>query len=360
MNPEIKFTPFTEKHRKMGAHMHPFAGFLMPVYYTGVIEEHLWTRQNASLFDTSHMGMIFIDGPAQQIEPAMTQNLAKLAQGKCRYGFLLNDNGGVIDDCIVYKMSQTRYMLVVNASTVDKDLQHVRQTVGSDVKVEYKDSLKKLDFQGPKSKEVLLPVAGDVLNELKYFSFGTFEFFGQDVIVSRTGYTGEHGYEFYADEEIIVSLWDVLQEHPAVKPAGLGARDSLRLEMAYPLYGSDLDDNTTPFEAGLGSFLDFDKNFRGKDALLGPRKDCRKHLHFFRCQGKRIARAGFEAFVDGHCAGIVTGGTYSPSLKMPVGAVFLNKNLETGAEFIIKNERGIELPAEVSDKPLYKNGGIRG
>ena len=356
---EAKSTPLLDRHKALGAYIQQFAGYFMPIYYTRVIEEHNWTRSNVSIFDTSHMGVIEIVGSAADIDPALTHNLEELDIGRCRYGFLLNVNGGVIDDAIIYRIDTQKWMLVVNASTIDKDLKHLKENVASGVQVTYLDALKKLDVQGPMAREILRDICGDIVDELKYFRFGYFEFFGENCIVSRTGYTGELGFEIYISSEQIISLWSVLLENPMLKPAGLGARDSLRLEMGYPLYGVDLTEQITPIEACIDNFIDYTKDFCGKESLLQLKDKEKQNLCFFMCKGKRIARHGCSVILDSQVVGSVTGGTMSPSLGKPIGSAYINKELiKIGQEIILKNERGIELEAQIVDKPFYKTSSL--
>lgn len=356
---EIKSTPLTDSHIKLGAYMQPFAGFNMPIYYTKVIDEHLWTRNEVSIFDTSHMGVIEVDDPTLSIDHAVTQNLNTLKTGKCRYGFLLNSDGGIIDDIIIYRFSDNKFMLVVNASTVEKDLAHIRKFVSADAKVEYCSKLRKIDVQGPKAREVLRPIVGEVVDELRYFNFGYFEFFGLQCVISRTGYTGELGFELYIEEEDVISLWSTLLDNPLLKPAGLGARDSLRLEMCYPLYGVDLNESITPLEAGLENFIDFSKQFSGKDALVVQSQNLKQKLIFFMCEGKRIARHGYDVYCDNNKIGFVTGGTFSPTLNCPIGAAYIDiEHVVLHNDIVLRNERGVELAAQIVEKPFYKKSSL--
>ena len=359
MDMGVKTTLLTEKHKMLGAYMQPFAGYMMPIYYTRVIQEHLWTRENVSIFDTSHMGIIYLNGPAGSIDYALTHSVENLESGKCKYGFILNEQGGIIDDAILYRLAEERFMLVVNAATANKDLEHLRTHISSDVEVVYCEKLKKLDVQGPKAREVLRTFAGDIVDQLKYFRFGYFEFFGENVLISRTGYTGELGFEIYLNQEQIGMVWDILLENPLLHPAGLGARDSLRLEMGYPLYGVDLNESITPIEASLDCFIKMDKDFTGKQALIENKDKFIKRLYCFACQGKRIARHGFRVLIDGEDCGEVTGGTFSPSLNVPIGSAYIERiSLEPGQKIILKNERGLEIEAAIVEKPLYKNNSL--
>ena len=352
----VKTTPLYEKHCALGAHMEAFGGFMMPIYYTRITDEHLWTRKSVALFDTAHMGIIMVDDPKLSLDRVVTVNCAKLTPGRCRYGFLLNDEGGVIDDIIVYRMDESRFMVVVNAATAENDLRHIQAHVDVDVKAAFAKDLVKTDIQGPLSRDALRCLCGEAVDDLKFFAHRPVTIFGKQCILSRTGYTGELGFEIYLPAQDLVRFWDELLALDIVKPAGLGARDSLRLEMGYPLYGHELDETVTPQEAGLRTFLDMSKEFIGKKALLDKEAAMSRRLVYFICEGRRIARHGHAIKAGGQVVGTVTSGTLSPALERPVGCGFVSVDAsETGTALAIVNERGVEIPARVVDKPFCKN-----
>ncbi len=266
---ELKRTVLFDKHNELNARNVGFCGWEMPVQYEGVIKEHDACRNAAALFDISHMGEFFYEGDIENsgINSATTTDFVKLPVGKCKYGFLLNEKGGVIDDLIVYKLDPTHLMFVVNAARIDVDFEQIKSHIKSGTFENRSDITSKIDIQGPKSKEILQQITPFELGELGYFGFRETMLLGSKAIVSRTGYTGELGYELYVSNDIAPALWDKLIELGAV-PAGLGARDVLRLEKGYSLYGHELDVDTTPAEAGIDMFVQYDSHdFIGKEAL---------------------------------------------------------------------------------------------
>jgi len=251
---DLKLTPLTQEHQKLGAQMGPFGGWLMPIQYSGILTEHAWTRQQVSLFDICHMGEFLIDADAQKsgLNRIVSANLEVMSVGSCRYTSMLNESGGIIDDLIVYRLKIDQWMFVVNASRIDIDAAHIKRHLSKDAKFEDLSArLGKLDLQGPLAHEVLRQLLGSRISALTYYTFDHFVLLGENNVVSRTGYTGELGYELYLSNEKIAGLWNLLLKDNRVKPAGLGARDTLRLEMGYTLYGQDIDENITPLEAGM-------------------------------------------------------------------------------------------------------------
>ena len=250
----ILATPLIEEHRFLGARLGTFGGWMMPIQYSGIIEEHLWTRKHAGLFDICHMGEFLIEAELSRsnLESLVTIDLQGMSTSACRYGFMLNEEGGIVDDLLVYRISDTRWMAVVNAATTPGDESHMRKYLTGFARFEnVSASLGKLDLQGPEAELVLRPLAGADVEKLKYYNFGHFTVLGEKIIISRTGYTGELGYELYMPNQKIALLWNKILEDDRVRPIGLGARDTLRLEMGYSLYGQDIDAKTSPLEAGL-------------------------------------------------------------------------------------------------------------
>ena len=243
--------------------MAPFGGWNMPIQYEGILAEHRWCREKAALFDICHMGEFLYQGDivGGGLEDVFTFSVTSIPVGRSRYGFLLNEQGGVIDDLIVFRLAEDEVMIVVNAATAGNDFAviHSRLKAGAQF-TDISDATGKLDLQGPLSRDVMADLLGRNIATIPYFKFITMDILGSEAIVSRTGYTGELGYEIFLPAEKAVELWDFLLEDPRVKPAGLGARDLLRLEVGYSLYGSDLDEATTPLEAGLEGFVNFDKS----------------------------------------------------------------------------------------------------
>ncbi|MFH1189425.1 MAG: glycine cleavage system aminomethyltransferase GcvT [Candidatus Omnitrophota bacterium] len=314
---DLKNTPLIAEHERLGAKLAPFGGWLMPIQYSGIIAEHVWTRSEASVFDICHMGEFRIHGDAVKsgLDRIVTFDLTKLKVGSCRYGFMLNDAGGIIDDLIVYSLGADDWMAVVNAATIDGDEANFRKHLspGTDFR-NVSSALGKLDLQGPRSLDVLKDLAGPETAKLDYYTFGRFDLLGEEAVISRTGYTGELGYELYISADKVKELWRTLLDDARVRPAGLGARDTLRLEMCYPLYGQDITADTTPFEADKGRFVDMKKDFIGKSALL-KKGDPDRRLINFTAGSRRAPRHNYRIFSEGKDAGVVTSGSFSPAFR---------------------------------------------
>ncbi len=353
-----KKTPLYETHVAMGAKMAPFGGWLMPIQYDSILAEHAHTRNEVSVFDICHMGefMIEADPVSSGLDRIVTQNIVSMPIGSCRYGFILNEKGGVLDDLIVYRVKDKSWMIVVNAATISSDEKHfLKNLTGKYSFKNVSDNMGKLDVQGPKSKDVIAKIFGDGVNDLGYYTFGGFSLWGQSCIVSRTGYTGELGYEVYIPADHVVKLWKLLLEDKRVKPAGLGSRDTLRLEMGYPLYGQDLDTAHTPIEALFDKFVDLSKDFIGKGALLEEKKiGLRESLISFKADSRRSPRHGFGIFLEGEGRriGTVTSGSFSPSLQVGIGMGYVSEGEKVGARLIVK-DAATEIPVTVVKKPFY-------
>jgi aminomethyltransferase len=310
------------------------------------------------------MGEVVIEGDAREtgLEKVLTQKLADMPIGKCRYGFLLNEEGGICDDVIVYRLGLAKWLLVVNAATADADEAHLRKYLEKGVVVKnISSTTAKLDLQGPLSKDVLAGIAGarDAV-ELRYYTFGCFGYLGGDHIISRTGYTGELGYELYVPSEKAAELWAMLLRDPRVKPAGLGARDTLRLEMSYPLYGQDVDTSSNPIEADMGRFLDFSKEFIGKKAL--QEKSARgfsREFAYFITKSRRAPRHNFKIMKAGALIGVVTSGSFSPSLSCGIGMGYVASGAaKPGGDIVLVGDN-VEIEGSFVEKPFYKNGTAR-
>lgn len=357
----MKRTPLFNKHVSLGAKMVPFAGFEMPVQYSGLTEEHFAVREKAGLFDVSHMGQFFIEGPGAKdlLQYVATNNADALKDGKAQYTCLTNENGGIVDDLIVYKIADEKYFVVVNASNIDKDWNHINNhnTFGA-IMTNASDEMSLLAIQGPKATEILQKLTPVQLQDLPYYHFTIGEVAGiQDIIISNTGYTGSGGFEIYFKNEDAEKLWDDLMsagEEFGMLPCGLGARDTLRLEKGFCLYGNDLDDNTTPLEAGLGWITKFDKDFVAKDILEKQKSEgVTKKLAGFEMQEKAIPRNGYPVVdAEGKTIGKVTSGTMSPMKKTGIGLAYLDTDFtKVGTEIFIQI-RNKNIPAQVVKPPF--------
>lgn len=358
-------TVLADEHRAAGARMVPFAGWNMPVQYTdGILAEHHYTREHVSLFDICHMGEFRVTGDftPTKLDAALARPVADQQEGTCRYNFLLNEKGGVLDDLIVYRLGAGEFYIVVNAATRVHDAEILKQRLGNSVNfVDESECTAKLDLQGPAAAEVLIRLGIPRETLPGYYRFVPSEIHGVPCLLSRTGYTGELGYEIYIPAGKAVSVWRFLLSDPAVKPAGLGARDTLRLEMGYPLYGHEMDPETTPVEAGFGAMLKLDTNpreFVGSAALRSQKPV--KRLYGLQLAGRRAARAGASVFLHGECVGRVTSGVFSPSLGCAIALAYLPTDLtiSVGDSLDVELMRGMER-ATVIDLPFYKKGTAR-
>ena len=340
--------------------MVPFGGWEMPVQYRGIIAEYELTRHQAAMFDICHMGEFIIEGESafSGLDKLVTQRLMDMPVKSCRYGMALNEQGGVIDDLIVFRLAQTRWMVVVNAATIEKDAAHFKPHLESGSFSDISNETGKIDVQGPASRDILKSFIEGVEN-LNYYTFDFFDVLGENVIVSRTGYTGELGYEIYYPVSKIGLLWDKLLKM-GIEPAGLGARDVLRIEMAYPLYGHEISDEINPLDAGLNRFIDWEKDFIGKTSLLQYKeKGIGRKIFCFAAESRRSPRAGQKIFLkDGQEAGIVTSGTFSPFLKQGVGLGFMPVNMTVG-ERIFFGDEDVKTPALIVIRPIYKDGTLK-
>ncbi|HEY9228968.1 MAG TPA: glycine cleavage system aminomethyltransferase GcvT, partial [Gemmatimonadaceae bacterium] len=325
----LKRTPFYEKHAALGAKIVPFAGYEMPVQYAqGITAEHKAVRERCGLFDVSHMGEFIIRGAraVDFVNYVTTNDVAALAIGQVHYSTILNDRGTIEDDCLVYRFAD-RVMMVVNASNVAKDYAHVtRHAAKFGVTIEdVSDDMGLLALQGPKAAEILQPLTKTDLSAIKYYHFAEGEVAGMPMIISRTGYTGEDGFELYHDVQYSERLWDALIGAGDVTPAGLGARDTLRLEMGMALYGNDIDDTVTPLEANLQWLVKLKKGeFVGSNVLNEQKANgVKKKLVGFTLGDRNIARHGYPVFVGEQSSGFVCSGTMSPTLGIPIGTAYL-------------------------------------
>jgi len=359
----MKRTRLNKVHKELGGKMIEFAGFEMPVEYEGIISEHLAVREKAGLFDVSHMGEITIKGgDALDLVQHLTPNDAsKLVVGKAQYSALTTPKGTFIDDLLVYRLDEKEYMLVVNAVNSDKDYEWILKNKGKfSAKVRNEsDNYTQIALQGPKAQEILQPLVDIDLSEIKYYRFKFCKVVEIDSIISRTGYTGEDGFEIYTTHLEPEKIWYAIMEEGekyGLKPAGLGARDTLRLEAKMMLYGNDIDETTTVLEADLGWMVKFDKpDFLGKEALLKQKEEgLKRKIIGFEVKGKGIARPHYPVFIDGNKVSEVTSGTFAPYLKKSIGLTYLPiEYTEIGTQFEIEI-RGNMVKAEVVLTPFYK------
>ncbi len=359
MTDALKRTPLFEEHVSLGAKISPFGGWEMPISYEGIISEYDHCRKAAALFDTSHMGQFKIFGITDSgIEEAVTQCVETIPVGKSRYGFILNEKGGVVDDEIIFRISETQALMVVNAATIDKDFSVLKGRMKPGRIENISEVSGKLDLQGPLSREILSEMLG-VEIPLKYFGFSFFEFLGEKTLISRTGYTGELGFEIFVRKSRNVEAWRKILSDERVRPAGLGARDILRLEMGYSLYGNDLDEETTPVEAGLEMFVCYEKNFVGKEALIKEKEEGPKKKKIaFKTKTRRSPRRHHKILHKGIPVGEVTSGSFSPALSRGVGIGYVANGFEI-SEGIIVSDGKTEMDAEVVELPFYKGGTLR-
>lgn len=359
----LKRTPLTDTHAALGAKLVPFAGYLMPVQYpSGITAEHNAVRRYAGLFDVSHMGEFIVRGPqaVEFVNYVTTNDVAALAVGQAQYSTILNDRGTIEDDCLVYR-EDDQIMMVVNASNAEKDFAHISKALNRfDASLDdVSDETALLALQGPKAAEVLQRLTDTDLSSIRYYHFARGTVAGvKDIIISRTGYTGEDGFELYFANENAAAVWNAILEKGDVIPAGLGARDSLRLEMGMALYGNDIDDTTTPLEANLGWLVKLKKgDFVGRNALLAQKENgVARKLAGFTTTERSFPRPGYPVFVNGVRSGDVRSGTMSPSLGIPIGTAYLpTASALPGTTFEIEI-RGKRIPAVVEKLPFYKEG----
>lgn len=359
----MKNTALTETHIALGAKMVPFAGFNMPVQYEGVNAEHETVRKSVGVFDVSHMGEFLIEGPKalELVQKVTTNDASLLTVGKAQYSCLPNDNGGIVDDLIVYRIKEDTYLLVVNASNIEKDWSWIssKNDIGAAMR-NLSDDYSLLAIQGPKAVEAMQSLTSHDLSAIQFYHFVIGDFAGiEHVIISATGYTGSGGFEIYCKNTEVKQIWDKVFEAGAkfgIKPIGLAARDTLRLEMGYSLYGNDIDDNTSPFEAGLGWIVKFTKAFNNSDKLSEEKKGVLKRkLVAFELDDKGVPRGGYDIVdSEGNLIGKVTSGTMSPSLKKGIGLGYVAPEFSKFGDKINIQIRKNSAPATVVKLPFYK------
>lgn len=356
----MKPTAFTSIHKALNAKMVPFAGYEMPIQYEGIIAEHEQVRNAAGLFDVSHMGEFWVTGPdaLSFVEYATTNNVSSLATGQVQYSTMCLENGGIVDDLLVYRFAD-RFMLVVNASNMAKDWQHLTR-LAADYDVQLRDASDEtalLALQGPLAKDILSKLTPVDLNQLDFYHFLEADVSDMPMIISRTGYTGELGYELYHDPKYATSLWEKLMEAGTeydLKPVGLGARDTLRLEMKFCLYGNDIDETTSPLEARLAWVVDLEKgDFCGRDALIAQKAaGITRFLVAFEMQDRGLPRPGYELYAGEQQVGVVCSGGQSPTLKKGIGLAYVNKPHQKIDSELEIDIRGRRLSAKVVKPPF--------
>ena len=357
----LRRTPFYDIHKALNARIVPFAGYEMPVNYpSGITAEHNAVRTQAGLFDVSHMGEFVIRGDrmVEFVNYVTTNDVAALADGQVHYSTILHENGTIVDDCLVYKFAD-RIVMVVNASNREKDFAHInRHAKRFDVQLtDISDDIALLALQGPIAEQLLQPFVDIDLSKIQYYWHSWGHVSGMHSLISRTGYTGEDGFELYFDPRFAAPLWNLLIGTGKVTPAGLGARDTLRLEMGMALYGNDIDDTVTPLEANLGWLTKLNKGeFVGREALQQQKAQglSRRLVGFTVDDGRSIARHGHPVFYEGKPSGEVRSGTMSPSLGKPIGTAYLPlAGAKEGSKFEI-DIRGKRVAATVVKPPFYK------
>lgn len=359
----MKKTVLYDAHISLGAKMATFGGYDMPIQYEGILSEHFATRKQATVFDTCHMGEFRIWGPdaVKDLDNILTCHVATIKTGQCRYGLICNYDGGVLDDQILYRMGDAEFFMVVNASTQDTDLQWIMSNKSSDTSIKnLSPETGKIDLQGPLSAKIITQLLKYPVDDLKYYHWMHNEYDNKEILISRTGYTGEIGFEIFLEEKNTKSLWDDCLRLGA-RPAGLGARDTLRLEMGYMLYGNDIDETTTPLEAGIGWTVKFKKqDFSGREALLRQKEQgLSRKLVGFEVDGRRVARHGMVIESGGRPVGRVTSGTFSPSLERPIGMGYVESALDRPGGTLEVLAGGTRLDARIVPRPFWTRGSRR-
>jgi aminomethyltransferase len=361
---EPRKTPLYDKHVGLGARVVDFAGWWLPVQYTGILEEHRAVRQHAGLFDVSHMGEIRVKGPDafKFLQKIVTNTLTGMKDGGVRYSPICYPSGGTVDDALVYQFSSEEYWLVVNASNKDKDLAWIMEnSSGMEVVItDESDETAEVALQGPAAAEILEKLAGNIVTKLGYYEFmPEVMMAGVETVVSRTGYTGEDGFEIYCRPKDAEKVWDTLLDAgkpEGLQPAGLGCRDTLRFEASMPLYGHELSAEISPLEAGLSRFVSFEKgDFNGRDALLAQKaQGLRRKLVGFEMLDRGVARAGYPVLKNNEIIGHVTSGTFAPTVGKNLGMALVRADIgPVGTEIAIEI-REKPVRAQTISRPFYK------
>ena len=354
---ELK-TSLYEQHKKIGAKIVPFAGYLMPVNYDkGIKEEYQSVRNDVGMFDVSHMGFISVEGnnAADFLNYVTINNIYKLTSGSAQYSVICNENGGVIDDIIIYKKTDSLYFMIVNASNIEKDFDWLCKKNKYEVNLSNKSNqFSIIAVQGPNSRKRIMSELDLDIKEIKFYKFNHYEFSNKEIIISRTGYTGELGYEIIADHETINNIWNIFL-NANVNPCGLGVRDILRIEMKYCLYGHELNDDINPISAGLNWVLDKKKNnFIGEESILNEMNFPSKKLICFKMTERAIPRENYKVYYDNKNIGYVTSGAFSISLNQGIGLALIDARFNSKLEIFIEIRKKL-YKAEVIKPPFIKN-----
>ena len=366
---DLRATPLYDEHVRLGAKLVPFAGFAMPVQYpSGVRAEHAVVRSRVGLFDVSHMGEFRVRGPEalDLVSHVTTNDPSALSPGQAQYSVACLEEGGIVDDLLVYRLAEDDFLLVVNAANLEKDWAHLaRYAADFDAETaDESDETALIALQGPMADSVLARLTTADLGSIGFYRFVRGKVEGIPLLISRTGYTGERGFELYVEAEDAVAVWRALEaagEETGIAPAGLGARDTLRLEMGYALYGNDIDERTTPLEAGLGWLVKLEKGeFVGRDALRRQKEEGpRRRLAGFRLTERGFPRPGYDVLFRGESAGPVRSGTVAPSLDCGIGTVYLPPDAAPGEPLrVVIRDR--EVSGEVAKLPFYPDGSLAG
>ncbi len=350
-------TPLYDDHAARGGKIVDFHGWLLPIQFKGILDEHHHTRTKASVFDCSHMGEFLLKGAKaiRALEGMVFNDMICLRVGRCRYSSILDTCGGIIDDIITMRLSEDELYIASNAGPYAKVARILYRVCGAqDLSAE----TAKIDLQGPLARKVLVEMGLDGIESLKYFTVCRTRWRDTEIIVSRAGYTGEIGYELFVPNDLATRLWDALLEHEDVAPAGLGARDTLRLEMGYTLYGQDVDESHTTLEAGMGRFIDWESEFHAKEFLLMQRQMGRYKMRTgIRSKDRRAPRQGYEVFHEGRPVGVVTSGCYGPSVGYGIGMAYVPVELSTPGTKLTAGPKDMEI--ETAEFPFYRNGTCR-
>jgi glycine cleavage system T protein (aminomethyltransferase) len=359
----LRRTPLYEQHRSLGARMVPFAGYDMPIQYTGIVAEHRAVREDAGIFDLSHMGEFHFDGPKAQgaIDRLVSSDIANLEVGQARYGLLCNDRGTIVDDVIVYRTGAEHLLMVVNAANIEKDEAHVRKHLPKDVGfVDRSNDTALIAVQGPRAADIVGRVAGGSVVALPPFGVKSTRAAGAESTIARTGYTGEDGFEVFLDNADAVRVWQALMtagggsRGESLTPVGLGARDTLRLEARFSLYGNDIDETTGPIEAGLGWTCKLDKAFVGRDVIAKQKADGPKRRIVGLVVEGGVARHGHDVVSGGKAVGKVTSGTFGPTVLQNIALAYVPIDLSKVGTVLAVRIREKDVPATVVKTPFYR------
>jgi aminomethyltransferase len=357
----MKKTIFYDTHISLKAQMAPFGGYTMPIRYEGIIKEHFTTRNEAALFDTCHMGEFRIEGKTSclDLESILSCDVSSLPIGKCKYGFICNPQGAVIDDQLIYRLGDNAFFMVVNASTRENDFTWIRSNISKTTAIsDISEETAKIDIQGPACVKIVAKLLEKPISDMAYYSFMYNSYKGKKLLVSRTGYTGEIGFELFCDEQSALGFWNDAINLGA-QPVGLGARDTLRLEMGFPLYGHELDESHNAAESGFVRAISQKKRFIGSEYVCNP-METKQILSGILLDGRRAARNGDKILdLQRNEIGLITSGSFAPSVECAVAMGYINKeNHRLGDAVIITADRS-ELIGKITELPFYKNGTTR-